>query len=269
MRVGVFQFAPEFGNVKANLSRVEDALAEANADLMVLPELFNSGYLFETKKEVAQLSEEIPGGTTTKCLTRLASDRKMVIVAGMPEYDPIQKKYFNSAVVVGPEGYLGKYRKTHLFYKETGWFSPGDLGFTVLNLSSGVRIGVMICFDWFFPEAARSLALQGAQVICHPANLVLPYCQQAMLTRSLENSVITVTANRVGREQRDREDLRFTGQSQVVDTKGQLQFRLGEQEEKLVIVEIDPVLSQNKQLNPHNHLFNDRRPEFYRELMNY
>jgi predicted amidohydrolase len=266
MRVGVFQFAPEFGNINANLFRVEDTLASVDADLMVLPELFNSGYVFESKEEVAQLSEEIPAGLTTERLIRLASQRKMVIVAGMPEYDPAQKKYYNSSVVVGPEGYIGKYRKTHLFYKENLWFSHGDLGFQVFTLSSGVQIGVMICFDWFFPEAARSLALQGTQILCHPSNLVLPYCQQAMITRSLENSIISVTANRVGREQRDNEDLLFTGQSQVVDTKGQIKFRLGDQEERVAVVEVNPVLSLEKTLNQHNHLFNDRRPEFYRVL---
>jgi predicted amidohydrolase len=266
MRVGVFQFAPEFGQVDANIARVEAALAEVEADLMVLPELFNSGYLFESKAEVRSLSEEIPQGNTTQRLMRLAAERNMVIVAGLPEYDSSQDKFFNSAVIVGPTGYIGKYRKTHLFYKEKVWFGPGDLGLTVFDIAPGLRIGVMICFDWFFPEAARSLALQGAQIICHPTNLVLPYCQQAMLTRSLENSVITVTANRVGSEQRDNEDLRFTGGSQVVDVRGELKFRLDEQEEKVAVTEVDPARALEKTLNIHNHLFNDRRPEFYRNL---
>ena len=98
------------------------------------------------------------------------------------------------------------------------------------------------------------------------SNLVLPYCQQAMLTRSLENSVFTITANRVGTEQRDEENLTFTGQSQVVDPKGQVVLRLDETEERLAVVEIDPQLAQNKQLNMYNDLFDNRRPAFYGEL---
>lgn len=266
MRVGVFQFFPEFGNVKANLQRVENALAKAEMDLLVLPELFNSGYLFESPAEVKELSEEIPGGFTTERLLRLAKERQTAIVAGMPEYDPVQDKYYNSAVVLTPEGYAGKYRKTHLYYKENKWFSLGDLGFQVFELPSGVRIGVMVCFDWFFPEAARSLAIQGAQIICQPSNLVLPYCQQAMLTRSLENSIFSITANRVGSEQRDEENLTFTGQSQVVDPKGQVVLRMGETEERLAVAEIDPQLAHNKQLNMYNDLFDNRRPAFYGEL---
>ena len=268
MRVGVFQFAPVFGAIETNLKRVEEALSQVEADLFVLPELFNSGYQFASQEEVAQLSEEIPGGLTTERLSRLAADRKMVIVAGMPEYDPAQDKYYNAAVVVGPNGYMGKYRKIHLYYKENLWFSLGDSGFLVVEMASGVRIGVMICFDWFFPESARSLALQGAQIICHPTNLVLPYCQQAMLTRSLENAVISITANRVGKEQRDKdnEELAFTGQSQVVDVQGRVLLRLSETEERVAVVEVDPASALEKNLNVYNHLFNNRRPEHYRSM---
>lgn len=263
----MYQFAPEFGQIKTNVMRVEEALANTKADLMVLPELFNSGYLFESKEEVIQLSEEIPEGFTTQRLIQMAGQFKTTIVAGMPEYDPVQQKFFNSAVIVGPQGYIGKYRKLHLFYKENIWFSPGDLDFLTFDILPQVRIGVMICFDWFFPEAARVLSLQGAQIICHPANLVLPYCQQAMLTRSLENHVFTITANRVGKEQRDNEDLQFTGQSQIVDIKGKILLRLNDKEERIAVVEVEPENALDKTLNPYNHLFDNRRPQFYQKLL--
>lgn len=265
MKVGVYQFAPAFGDVSGNTSRAAEALSRVEADLIVLPELFNTGYLFESEDEVSRLSEEIPDGTTTRALVRLAGERNLGIVAGLAEFDSQQGRYYNSAVVVGPQGYLGKYRKIHLFYKEKVWFTPGDLEYPVFDIK-GVKVGVMICFDWFFPESARVLALRGAQIICQPANLVLPWCQQAMITRSIENQVVCITANRVGREARDNEDLRFTGQSQVVDVGGVLRFRLGDQDEVIAAIEVDPARALNKNINDRNHLFNDRRIEYYKAL---
>jgi 5-aminopentanamidase len=125
---------------------------------------------------------------------------------------------------------------------------------------------MMVCFDWFFPESARMLALKGAQVICHPSNLVLPYCQTAMVTRCLENRVFAVTCNRTGTEHRGGKVLHYTGASQVVDTGGNLLSRAGENEEVAVVVDIDPAKAQDKQLNLHNNLFGDRRPSFYSDI---
>ena len=267
MKVGLFQFAPIFGNVSHNLNRAVEALSRVSADLMVLPELFNTGYLFESHEELSRLSEEIPDGPTTQALAKLAVEKKMGIVAGLAEFDRQQKRHYNSAVVVGPDGYLGKYRKIHLFYKEKVWFVPGDNDYPVFDIK-GVKVGVMICYDWFFPEAARVLALKGAQIICQPANLVLPWCQQTMIARSLENNVICITANRVGREARDNEDLTFTGQSQVVDVKGVLRFRLGDRDEATAVIEVDPARALDKSINNRNQLFNDRRPEWYRHIIN-
>src|SRR5919202_6692477 len=121
----------------------------------------------------------------------------MYLVAGLAELH--SERCYNSAVVLGPSGFIGTYRKTHLFFEETLLFAPGDTGFPVWQ-AGGAKIGVMICFDWFYPEAARTLALKGAEVLCHPSNLVLPYCPDAMVTRCLENHLFSVTANRIGSE---------------------------------------------------------------------
>jgi len=263
MRIGVYQFAPEFGKIADNVARVAKVLGSLAADLVVLPELFSTGYLFESNEELARLAEPVPNGPTTRALAAVAKAGKMSIVAGLAEYDPEQEKYYNTAVVLDPAGYVGKYRKLHLYYKENKWFAPGDQGFQVFELG-GIKVGVMVCFDWFFPESARTLALLGAQVICQPANLVLPYCQQAMITRSLENGVVCVTANRVGREIRDEEDLQFTGQSQVVAVPGRVCFRLGNAEEVAVVTEVDVQPALDKRINAYNDLFADRRPDFYR-----
>jgi predicted amidohydrolase len=125
----------------------------------------------------------------------------------------------------------------------------------------------MICFDWWFPESARTLALNGADIICHSSNLVLPQCQKAMNIRSLENGVFTITANRVGTESRAGKDpLTFTGGSQIVDNFGETRAKLGKTETGIRITKIDPSLARNKDITPRNNRFGDRRPEFYRDL---
>ena len=122
---------------------------------------------------------------------------------------------------------------------------------------------MMICFDWLFPESARSLALQGVQLIAHPANLVLPYCPDAMVTRCLENHVFTATANRVGNEQRGGASLHFIGTSEVVDPNGNVLLRLSPAEEQIPAADIDLSQARNKRINERNDVLTDRRPDQY------
>jgi len=125
----------------------------------------------------------------------------------------------------------------------------------------------MICFDWIFPEAARTLALLGAQVICHPANLVLPHCQKAMITRSIENRLFIITANRIGTESKPgSEPISFTGRSQIVGPEGTVLARAPRARRMVALVEIDPALALDKRITPENDILLDRRPELYREL---
>jgi predicted amidohydrolase len=164
---------------------------------------------------------------------------------------------------VGPAGFIGCYRKTHLFYEETLHFTPGDSGFHVWDIGAA-RIGVMICFDWYYPEAARSLALQGADILCHPSNLVLPNCPDSMPVRCLENRVFAVTCNRIGSEARGGKDrLTYIGQSEVVGPNGVILHRAPRDKEDLAVIEIDSAEARNKSLNRYNDLFRDRRPSLY------
>ncbi len=262
MRVGFFQFAPVFGAVSHNLDKVVETLDQADADLIVLPELFASGYQFVSQQEVIMLSELVPNGPTTERLIDLAKRRRMVIIAGLPER--AGAACYNSAVVVGPSGFIGCYRKTHLFFEETLFFTPGDTGFQVWNIGPA-KIGVMICFDWYYPEAARTLALKGAEIICHPSNLVLPNCPDSMPVRCLENRVFAVTCNRTGSEARGGKDpLTFIGNSEVVAPRGAILHRAPRDREEFYIVEIDPADAQNKALTPYNDLLRDRRESLYR-----
>ncbi len=261
MKTAFFQFSPVFGEVRRNVEKVLHEIGSREVDLVVLPELFSTGYQFVSKEEVEELAENIPSGYTTEKLVELSKKKNVCIAAGIAERDG--DAFYNSAVLTGPEGFIGLYRKTHLFYEENLWFSPGDTGFRVWETSIGT-IGIMICFDWFFPESARTLALRGAEVIAHPSNLVLPYCPDGMVTRCLENRVFAVTANRTGLEQRGgKEALSFIGSSEIVSPKGEILCRAGGETEEFGQIEIDPAQAGNKRLNAFNDLFSDRRKDFY------
>jgi predicted amidohydrolase len=264
IRAGFYQFKPDFGDIRRNVESVLKRLNKIDreeADLIVLPELFNSGYQFISRREVSDLSEGIPDGFTTARLREFARDKKLWLVAGLPERSG--KSFYNSAVLVGPNGTLATYRKVHLFYEEKLWFKPGANRFRAYNIGKA-RIGMMVCFDWFFPEAARSLALAGAEIICHPSNLVLPHCPDAMVTRCLENRVFAITANRIGSEERGgRERLTYIGQSEIVNPQGRILFRAPRNQEALKILEINPREARHKMLNRYNNLFKDRRVDLY------
>ena len=236
-------------------------LSGQSADLFVLPELFTTGYQFVSREEAIALAENIPDGKTSQALLQLAKKINAVIVAGIAEREG--DAVYNSALIVGPDGFIGRYRKAHLFDTEKEIFQPGNIPFKVFDLGFA-RVGIMICFDWRFPETARTLALQGADIIAHPANLVLQHCPQAMITRSLENGLFTVTADRGGIEERILgQPLKFMGQSQVVDPLGNVLYRASLTEEEVHVVEIDIDLARNKYLNPNNHIFEDRRADLY------
>jgi predicted amidohydrolase len=263
MRAGFIQFMPVFGDIAKNLLTIEGLVEGTSADLIVLPELCNTGYLFTARYEVDMFAEEIPDGRTTKALCRLARTNNVYLVAGLIER--AGKMRFNAAVLVGPGGYIATYRKIHLFSEETLWFDPGDRPFVVHDIGI-CRVGMMICFDWFFPEAARVLALQGADLLCHPANLVLPYCQAGMVTRCLENRVFAVTANRTGTERRGGQSLYFTGKSQITGPEGAILYGAEETAEESGVVEIDIRQARDKRINAINDLLADRRPEYYKKM---
>ena len=261
MKAAFFQFSPKFGDIRGNVERTVQALSSVDADLIVLPELFSTGYQFVSEKEAKGLSEDVPSGFTTAALVRLSREKSIYIVAGLAERNG--GRLYNSAVLTGPSGFIGVYRKTHLYCEEKLWFTAGDTGFKVWDTPAG-RIGVMVCFDWFFPESARTLALKGAQIIAHPSNLVLPYCPDAMVTRCLENRVFAVTSNRTGTEERGgKTALQFIGQSEIVSPSGRVLHRASADKEETGVAEINIEEAANKKINPFNNIFGDRRGEFY------
>lgn len=164
-------------------------------------------------------------------------------------------------MIVSDERVIGIYRKIHLYYKEKLWFSPGDKPLELYNVN-GANIGVMICFDWIFPETARTLSLLGADIIAHPANLVLPYCQKAMVTRCIENRLYAVTSNRIGSEKRGEDHFKFTGGSQITSYDGSILSKAPLNKSSIGFVEININHARNKNLNDYNNLLGDGKRNF-------
>ncbi len=251
MDVGFVQLNSELLNVEGNIDSTLRLIGKKRADLIVIPELFNTGYNFRDRREVASVAEQIPGGPTTQALKEFSKRSGTMAVAGIAERKG--PSFYNSAIVVKDGKYLGTYRKVHLYYNEKKFFKPGN-EFKVFG-----RVGVMVCFDWYFPESARTLMLKGAQVIAHPSNLVLPSCPDAMKTRAMENRVYTVTADRVGIER----GLRYIGQSEIVDPRGRIIYRASATKEECIVRKIDLSMAQNKNVTPRNNLLEDRTPQAY------
>jgi predicted amidohydrolase len=267
LTVAAVQTSPVFGRVDANLDAAL-ALVPGGCDLAVLPELFASGYQFRSRAEAASFAEDLaPDAASGPVTTRLAAHAAATgttLVAGLVEREGANEglRLFNSALLVRPDGTRDVYRKVHLFMDEKLLFDPGDRPFPVFA-ACGTKVGLMICFDWIFPEAARSLALGGARVIAHPCNLVLPWCQEAMVTRCLENAVHAVTANRVGCENRTGNELAFSGGSQVVAPRGERLARLPSTGTGAAVARIAPGVP-GTQVTLRNDLLADRRPGLYR-----
>ncbi|BBB33135.1 carbon-nitrogen family hydrolase [Thermotomaculum hydrothermale] len=261
LKVGFLQFKPEFGKIKENTDFIVSELKKHKFDIAVLPELCSTGYLFENTKQANELAED-ENGYFVKSLLSLAREKNCLIAGGFCEKG--KDKPFNSQVLVSEKGIVSIYRKAHLFYKEKEIFERGDTPFNAVDTGKGYKVGLMICFDWIFPEAMRSLALDGAKVILHSANLVLPYCQRAMFARSLENRVFIITANRFGKEKNKKgEEIEFTGKSQIISPNGEVVLTVGRETTGLFSVEID-LKETDKNLNPLNNLFSDRRTDLYK-----
>jgi len=259
--VGLLQYAVAFGDPEGNLAEIARRIREApETDLLVLPELAVSGYDFPDAATAARLAEPFEDGPTRRLAETLAAERNTTLVVGYAE--KAAEGLYNSCMLVMPDGRAVNYRKIHLFNREQRWFLPGDAPAPVVETPAG-RIGLLICFDWFFPEAARSLALRGAQILAQPANLVLPWCQRAMFARSVENRVFTLTANRIGTDTAAGREMTFTGQSQILSPLGECLASAPADAPACLTATIDPRQADNKTVAGENDLFGDRRPHLY------
>jgi len=258
LKIGFIQFAPALGDVKATIRKIDGLIDQSKTtDILVLPELCNSGYNFTSFEEAWKTSEEIDNSLFINYLLSKCEQFNLYIVSGFNERD--NRDLYNSAILVGPKGYIGKYRKLHLFMNEKDYFKPGNIGLPVFDIGM-CTIGMLVCFDWIFPEVWRILALKGAEIICHPSNLVLPgLAQKAVPIHALTNRIYTITANRIGSEG----DLSFSGLSTIANPHGDILFQASQTEEEAVIKDIDIKLARDKIITKKNDLFSDRRPEEY------
>lgn len=260
MKLALIQLRPRMLAVEANVAAALALMRTVDADLYLLPELFTSGYTFVAAAEVAAAAEPAGAGASFAALSAFAQARGAWVAYGFPER--AEETFFNSASLLGPAGLVGTYRKIHLFGREKLFFAPGAAAPPVYELPFG-RVGLMICFDWYFPEVARSLALRGAELILQPANLVLPHCPEAMITRSLENHVFSATCDRVGVEQNGAVIHAFIGKSQVVSPGGEILVRLSSDAEESAVVEMDLAAARSKKIGAYNDLFADRQAALY------
>ncbi|WP_330285063.1 nitrilase family protein [Streptomyces sp. NBC_00588] len=279
-RVAVVQFEPQVGleNLKFNAAAVEqrlNAAGEAGANLVVLPELATTGYVFETREEAFAHSETIPDGPSLQLFERLAAQHGMYVVGCIVERDG--ERLYDTAVLVGPDGYIGRYRKTHLWNTEKLWFTPGDEGFKVFDTRIG-RIGLLVCWDIWFPETARIVSQMGADIICIPTGWVWTppplydasgVCMAAHLTITAAhvNNVFIATADRTGQER----GAGFMGNSLIASTNGWPIDRIaGPDEDTIIYADVDLTATRTAPIwNQLNDLHRDRRTDLYDQMLGY
>jgi predicted amidohydrolase len=278
--VAVAQMDPELGQISINLNRIDTQFQEAvrqEAQLVVFPECATTGYGYDSLEAAYDVAEVIPGPTTQRlvAMCREADSTSPglagpYMVVGLLERDETTQGVYNTAVLVGPEGLIGRYRKAHLPLLGVDRFAtPGDTGFEVFETPIG-RIGIVICYDLRFPEAMRALALRGADIIALPTNW--PDGSQnapeyVTRTRALENRVFVLACNRCGEES----GFWFFGRSQIADPGGHVLAEAGDIE-ALRFAEIDPMKAREKRivLRPGEFELDtvgDRRPDLYGPLV--
>jgi len=278
VRIGLIQMScdlkPE-ANFKKAITRIAEA-AQKGAQIICLQELFRSQYFCQTEDiELFKLAETIPG-PSTDALSKVARQKKVVLVASLFE-KRVAGVYHNTAVVIDANGKIvGKYRKMHIpddpLYYEKFYFTPGDLGFKTHNTAYG-KVGALVCWDQWFPEAARLTALSGAQFLFYPTAIGwLPNEKKEVneaqhsawetiqRAHAIANGVYVAVVNRVGREGK----LNFWGQSFVADPFGSIIARASADKEEVLITDCDlDKIDETRQNWP---FLRDRRIDFYTPL---
>ena len=250
-----------------NLARMVEFLESTrrnDAVLTVFPECALTGYCFDSKAEAWPFAEQIPGPSTAQ-MAQACKRLSAYVAFGMLEADG--DRLFNACVLVGPDGLIGSYRKVHLPYLGIDMYTtPGDRPFAV-HSAGPVRVGMNICYDGAFPEAARAMALAGADLIILPTNWPPgSECTADFVinARALENNVYYAAVNRIGTER----GFNFIGKSKICDTYGRVITEAQHEDEIVFYADIDLDRARNKHLirvpEKHEiHRFADRRPDLY------
>ncbi|MFY9607413.1 MAG: carbon-nitrogen hydrolase family protein [Blastocatellia bacterium] len=269
-RIACVQMDVEIGNVEANrrkiVARISSA-ADLGAELVVFPECALTGYCFDALDEARPFGEPMDG-PSTEAIAEVCKRTGAYVVAGFIERDGAS--FYNAAMLVGPDGVIGTYRKVHLpFLGVDRFLTPGDKPFRVFDLPFG-RIGINICYDASFPEAARALKLLGAELIVLPTNWPTGAWRTAEFiinSRACENHVNFAAVNRCGVER----GWEFIGRSKVTDVNGDTIAEAGREGEQMLIVDIELQEANNNRIvnvagSYEIDRLADRRPEFYGEI---
>jgi predicted amidohydrolase len=262
VKVATVQFEPTMFDKERNISCLLELCEQAaisGARLIVTPEMGTIGYCWFDRAEVAPFVESIPGPTTAR-FAALAKKHGCYIVVGMPEVDD-DGIYFNSAVLIGPDGVVGRHRKSHPYISEPKWAAPGDLGHQVFDTPIG-RMALLICMDIHFIETARLVALGGADIICHISNWLAertpaPY----WISRAFENSCYVIESNRWGFER----TVQFSGGSCVIAPDGSV-ITVIDGGDGVALADLDLNAARSRRLGG-EPVFAQRRPELYAELL--
>ncbi|EPY53092.1 nitrilase [Schizosaccharomyces cryophilus OY26] len=268
VRVCCVQMAPKVGDVKANVNKmtafVDEIMRKEAVDMIIFPELATSGY--ECGDAFIDLAEYAETSVSIQSMCKVAKQYSVHIVFGFPERQSEERKgLFNSCVYVNPDGHAcGTYQKVHLFNLEREYFSHGKQ-FPIFNTPFG-KMGILICWDTAFPEAARMYSLQGADFLVIRSNWEKPYEDDwdlAVSARALDNCIPIAAANRVGKDK----SLAFFGHSRIIGPTGKVLRSLDQDTEGYITAELD--LNESKRLRREYYtFFNDRKPELYTGLTN-
>ncbi|HET6381658.1 MAG TPA: carbon-nitrogen hydrolase family protein [candidate division Zixibacteria bacterium] len=261
VRVAVAQTAPRIGDVDHNLGEVEELAAglAGRMDLLVLPELFTTGYR-RLGMDHAALAEPIPEGPSLARLSRLAASTDLTLIGTLLE--AADGRVYDTAVVIGPDGKVtATYRKTHLYPAERAHFAPGDR--LVTATAAGLRIGLAICFEHAFPEIFTELALAGAQLVAIPSAVPVGFEYLLDLrtrARAQDNQLYVAAANLVGFDGESR----WCGASMIVGPRGEVLARAGGEQPELIESAIDPAAIEGERAQEPALI--NRRPDLYSRL---
>lgn len=235
VKVAAIQFSPGFKKYEENMGKIEVLLKNAyeqGSQLSVLPEMCTTGYIFDNRDDIRDYVETVPGKTTDR-LCELATLYKMHIVIGLAEKDS-DDIFYNTAALIGPEGFIGKYRKIHQFIADPLWSADGDLGFEVFETKLG-KIGMCICFDMNVEETCAVLDRKGCEIFCAPSNWFGERpISPVWITRAYEFEKPVIVSNRTGKER----NTVFDGISCIIDNQGNI-LASTKEVEGLAIAEVD------------------------------
>jgi predicted amidohydrolase len=263
VRVALGQMGSVTGDRDGNLGRAERMLREAagRADLLCLPEMMSTGYdLDGLRPLLATMAEEVPDGPTVRRLAACARALDIAVVAGLLERDPhVAGLLYDTAVLIDRRGELvGRYRKSHLYPAEHRLFRSGDeLPVFVVD---GLRVGVAMCFEAAFPPIFSTLGLRGAELVLSPSAVPVGFEHLLRLrtrARAQDNQLFVATVNQVG----EQGGVRFCGESQVADPRGEVVAAAPAQEEALTVAELDLTLIDDQRLQ--EPVYRGFRPRMY------